>query len=49
MKKTKKKTNSDRDAGIVWCMKEIHLIRICLKALQKQINELGDSHKEKTT
>jgi hypothetical protein len=46
MKKNKKKTNKDRDEGITWCMSQIYTISLALKALQSQVNELSDSHKE---
>ena len=49
MKSNKKKTNKDRDSGIVWCMAEIYAMKLAMKALQSQINDLSDSHKEKTT
>ena len=46
----KKKTNKDRDKGIIWCMTEIYAIRLAIQALQGQIkdidNKLGDSHKD---
>ena len=48
MKSNKKKTNKDRDKGIVWCMAEIYAMKLAMKALQSQINDLSDSHKEKT-
>ena len=48
MKSNKKKTNKDRDNGIVWCMAEIYAMKLAMKALQSQINDLSDSHKEKT-
>ena len=49
MKSNKKKTNKDRDKGIVWCMAEIYAMKLAMKALQDQINDLGNSHKEKTS
>ena len=49
MKSKKKKTNKDRDDGIVWCMAEIYAMKLAMKALQSQINDLGDSHKEETS
>jgi hypothetical protein len=39
MKSKKKKSNKDRDDGIVWCMSQIHLLKIAFKALQEKINE----------
>ena len=48
MKSNKKKTNKDRDNGIVWCMAEIYAMKLAMKALQDQINDLSDTHKEKT-
>ncbi len=63
MKSNKKKTNKDRDKGIVWCMAEIYArkieieslkdelkpMKLAIKALQSQINDLSNPHKEKTT
>ena len=49
MKSNKKKTNKDRDNGIVWCMAEIYAMKLAMKALQDQIIDLGNSHKEKTS
>ena len=46
MKKQNKKSNKDRDKGIAWCMSQIYTISLALKALQSQVNELSDSHKE---
>ncbi len=46
MKKNKKKTNSDRDKGITWCMSQIYAMGLAIKALQSQVNDLSDSHKE---
>tara|TARA_Y100001951_G_C11242153_1_gene241165 strand:+ start:807 stop:956 length:150 start_codon:yes stop_codon:yes gene_type:complete len=40
MKSKKKKTNKDRDSGIIWCMAEIYAMKLAIKALQSQINEL---------
>ncbi len=40
MKSKQKKTNKDRDDGIIWCMKEIYILRVAIKALQDQVNEL---------
>ncbi len=48
--KKAKKTNKDRDKGIVWCMAEIYAMKLAIKALQGQIKDidgkLGDSHKD---
>ena len=49
MKSNKKKTNKDRDKGIVWCMSEIYAMKLAIQALQSQINDLSNTHKEKTT
>ena len=49
MKSKKKKTNKDRDDGIVWCMAEIYAMKLAIKALQQQINDLGNSHKDYTS
>lgn len=49
MKKNKKKTNSDRDKGITWCMSQIYAMSLAIKALQNQVNDLGDTHKEDST
>ena len=47
MKTNKKKTNKDRDKGIVWCMAEIYAMKLAIKALQGQINDLSsNSHKD---
>ena len=46
MKSKKKKTNKDRDDGIGWCMAEIYAMKLAIKALQEQINDLGNSHKD---
>ena len=46
MKSKKKKTNKVRDDGIVWCMAEIYAMKLAIKALQEQINDLGNSHKD---
>ena len=50
MKSKKKKTNKDRDDGIVWCMAEIYAMKLAIQALQGQIKDindkLGDSHKD---
>ena len=47
---SKKKTNKDKDKGIIWCMTEIYAIRLAIQALQGQIkdidNKLSDSHKD---
>ena len=40
MKSKKKKSNKDRDDGIVWCMNQIYIQGLAIKALQSQINEL---------
>ena len=40
MKSKQKKTNKDRDTGIIWCMKEIYILKVAIKALQDQVNEL---------
>ncbi len=40
MKSKRKKNNKDRDKGIVWCMSEIYAMKLAIKALQGQINEL---------
>ena len=46
----KKKTNKDRDKGIVWCMTEIYAMKLAMKALQGQIKDidkkLSNSHKD---
>ena len=48
--KKAKKTNKDRDKGIVWSMAEIYAMKLAIKALQGQIKDidgkLGDSHKD---
>lgn len=49
MKSNKKKTNKDRDKGIVWCMAEIYAMKLAIQALQSQINDLSDTHKKKTS
>ena len=46
MKSKQKKNNKDRDKAITWCMAEIYSQSLAIKALQSQINDLGDSHKE---
>ena len=47
MKSKKKKTNKDRDSGIVWCMAEIYAMELAIKALQGQVNDLSsNSHKD---
>jgi len=47
MKMSKKKTNKDRDKGIVWCMSEIYAVKLAIKALQDQINDISsNSHKD---
>ena len=46
MKKNNKKSNKDRDKGITWCMSQIYAMSLAIKALQNQVNELGDSHKK---
>ena len=46
MKKRKKKTNKELEKGIAWFMAEIYSQSLAIKALQSQINDLGDSHKE---
>lgn len=50
MKSNKKKTNKDRDKGIVWCMAEIYAMKLVIKSLIKWQKEtdakLSDSHKE---
>ena len=47
---SKKKTNKDRDKGIVWCMTEIYAMKLAMKALQCQIKDidkkLSNSHKD---
>lgn len=48
MKSKRKKSNKDRDKGIVWCMAEIYAMKLAIKALQQQINDLSNSHKEKS-
>ena len=48
MKSKRKKSNRDRDKGIVWCMAEIYAIKLAIKALQEQINDLSNRHKEKS-
>ena len=40
MKSKQKKSNKDRDKGIIWCMSEIYAMKLALKALQSQINDL---------
>lgn len=45
MKSKQKKSNKDRDKGIVWCMAEIYTIKLALKALQAQISELSQPQK----
>ena len=46
MKKANKKSNKDRDKGITWCMSQIYAMGLAIKALQSQVNDLSDSHKE---
>ena len=46
MKSKKKKTNKDRDNGIVWCMAEIYAMKLALQALNSKIDDLGNSHKD---
>ena len=47
---SKKKTNKDRDKGIIWCMTEIYAMKLAIQALQGQIKDidkkLSDSHKD---
>ena len=43
MKSNKKKTNKDRDKGIVWCMAEIYAMKLAIKALQGQVNDLSSN------
>ena len=49
MSKRQKKTNKELDKGIAWCMTQLYTQSLAIKALQAQINELGDSHKENIT
>lgn len=50
MKSKKKKSNKDRDSGIVWCMAEIYAMKLAMKALEGQIKDmdkkLSNSHKD---
>ena len=50
MKSNKKKSNKDRDKGIVWCMAEIYTMKLVIKSLIKWQKEtdakLSNSHKE---
>ena len=50
MKLSKKKTNKDRDKGIVWCMAEIYAMKLVIKSLIKWQKEtdtkLSNSHKD---
>ena len=47
---SKKKTNKDRDKGIVWCMTEIYAMKLAMKALLGQIKDidkkLSNIHKD---
>ena len=38
---SKKKTNKDRDKGIVWCMAEIYAMKLAMRALIKEQKELA--------
>lgn len=49
MKKKQKKTNKELEKGIAWCMTQLYTQSLAIKALQAQINDLGDSHKENIT
>ena len=46
MKKANKKSNKHRDKGITWWMSQIYAMSLAIKALQSQVNDLSDSHKE---
>ena len=41
MKSKQKKSNKDRDKGIVWCMAEIYAMKLAIRALQEQINDIN--------
>ena len=41
MKSKKKKSNKDRDDGIVWCMAEIYSMKLIIKALIKEQKEIN--------
>ena len=41
MKSKQKKSNKERDSGIVWCMAEIYAMKLAIRALQEQINDIN--------
>ncbi len=41
MKSRKKKTNKELEKGITFCMAEIYAMKLAIRALQDQINELS--------
>ncbi len=47
---SKKKTNKERDKGIIWCMAEIYAMKLAMQALRSQIvdidKKLSNSHKD---
>ena len=47
---SKKKTNKERDKGIIWCMAEIYAMKLAMQASRSQIvdidKKLSNSHKD---
>ena len=41
MKSRKKKTNKELSKGITWCMHQLYIQSLAIKALQDQVNELS--------
>ena len=41
MKSKQKKTNKELDKGITWCMHQLYIQSVAIKALQEQISELS--------
>ena len=41
MKSKKKKTNKDFEKGIAWCMHQLYIQSLAIKALQSQVSELS--------
>ncbi len=41
MKSRKKKTNKELDKGITWCMHQLYIQSLAIKALQDQVSELS--------
>ncbi len=41
MKSRKKKTNKELEKGITFCMAEIYAMKLAMRAMHKQINELS--------